>query len=27
LPGPVDTWNEIFLEFMKKWEDHPRTQE
>ncbi|PNX71283.1 hypothetical protein L195_g027158 [Trifolium pratense] len=27
LPGPVDTWNEIFLEIMKKWEDHPRTQE
>jgi hypothetical protein len=27
LPGPVDTWNEIFLEIMKKWEDYPRTQE
>ncbi|GAU36885.1 hypothetical protein TSUD_220540 [Trifolium subterraneum] len=27
LPGPVDTWNEIFLEIMKKWEDHPRTLE
>ncbi|MED6136804.1 Xyloglucan O-acetyltransferase 1 [Stylosanthes scabra] len=20
LPGPIDTWNEIFLEMMKKWE-------
>ncbi|XP_057448427.1 xyloglucan O-acetyltransferase 1-like [Lotus japonicus] len=20
LPGPIDTWNEIFLEIMKKWE-------
>lgn len=21
LPGPIDTWNEIFLEIMKKWND------
>ncbi|RDX72823.1 Protein ALTERED XYLOGLUCAN 4, partial [Mucuna pruriens] len=21
LPGPIDTWNEIFLEMMKKWEE------
>ena len=20
LPGPIDTWNEIFVEMMKKWE-------
>ncbi|XP_020217799.1 protein ALTERED XYLOGLUCAN 4-like [Cajanus cajan] len=27
LPGPIDTWNEIFLEMMKKWEKQPRSQE
>ncbi|CAI8587644.1 unnamed protein product [Vicia faba] len=26
-PGAIDTWNEIFLEIMKKWEEHPRIQE
>ncbi|CAJ1931517.1 unnamed protein product [Sphenostylis stenocarpa] len=24
LPGPIDSWNEIFLEIMKKWEKQPR---
>ncbi|PNX86433.1 hypothetical protein L195_g014467, partial [Trifolium pratense] len=24
LPGPIDTWNEIFLELIKKWEEQPR---
>ncbi|RDX80276.1 Protein ALTERED XYLOGLUCAN 4, partial [Mucuna pruriens] len=24
LPGPIDTWNEIFLEILNKWEEHPR---
>ncbi|KAH1058488.1 hypothetical protein GYH30_002873 [Glycine max] len=27
LPGPIDTWNEILLEKMRKWEEHPRTEE
>ncbi|CAI9092854.1 OLC1v1028196C1 [Oldenlandia corymbosa var. corymbosa] len=25
LPGPIDTWNEILLEFMNKWEGRPIT--
>ena len=25
LPGPIDTWNEIFLEMMKKWLVQPRS--
>ncbi|KAL5122401.1 Protein ALTERED XYLOGLUCAN 4 [Glycine soja] len=24
LPGPIDTWNEIFLEMIKKWEEQQR---
>ncbi|KAE9613408.1 putative PMR5 domain, PC-Esterase [Lupinus albus] len=27
LPGPIDTWNEILLEMMKKWEEKPRSEE
>ncbi|KAJ6726092.1 PROTEIN ALTERED XYLOGLUCAN 4 [Salix purpurea] len=27
LPGPVDTWNEILLEIIKKWEDESKTEE
>ncbi|KAJ1389910.1 PMR5 N-terminal domain [Sesbania bispinosa] len=27
LPGPIDTWNEIFLEMMKRWEEQPRREE
>ncbi|KAI4352637.1 hypothetical protein L6164_006869 [Bauhinia variegata] len=27
LPGPVDTWNEIFLENMKKWKNRLRSEE
>ncbi|XP_004489877.1 xyloglucan O-acetyltransferase 1-like [Cicer arietinum] len=29
LPGPIDTWNEIFLEMMKKWEweGQPRNED
>jgi hypothetical protein len=28
LPGPIDTWNEIFLEMMKwDWEGQPRSEE
>ncbi|XP_027187814.1 xyloglucan O-acetyltransferase 1 [Cicer arietinum] len=27
LPGPIDTWNEIFLEIMKKWKENPRIEE
>lgn len=29
LPGPIDTWNEIFLEMMKKWDwkGQPRSEE
>ncbi|KAJ1389915.1 PMR5 N-terminal domain [Sesbania bispinosa] len=27
LPGPIDTWNEIFLEMVKKWEKQPRREE
>ena len=27
LPGPIDTWNEIFLEIIKKWEEQPRSEE
>ncbi|KAL2349376.1 hypothetical protein Fmac_003376 [Flemingia macrophylla] len=27
LPGPIDTWNEIFLEMIKKWENQPRTED
>jgi hypothetical protein len=26
LPGPIDTWNEIFLEIIKKWEEQPRSE-
>ncbi|OIV94525.1 hypothetical protein TanjilG_25587 [Lupinus angustifolius] len=26
LPGPIDTWNEIFLELMKKWEEQRGTE-
>jgi hypothetical protein len=26
LPGPIDTWNEIFLEIMKKGKDHPQRE-
>ncbi|KAK2374612.1 protein ALTERED XYLOGLUCAN [Trifolium repens] len=26
LPGPIDTWNEIFLEMIKKWEEQPRSE-
>ena len=26
LPGPIDTWNEIVLEVMKRWEDQSRKQ-
>ncbi|XP_027361871.1 protein ALTERED XYLOGLUCAN 4-like [Abrus precatorius] len=26
LPGPIDTWNEIFLEMIKKWEEQPRRE-
>ena len=24
LPGPIDTWNEIFLEMIKKWEEQEK---
>ncbi|XP_057448426.1 xyloglucan O-acetyltransferase 1-like [Lotus japonicus] len=24
VPGPIDTWNEFFLEIMKKWEEQPK---
>ncbi|KAF9677535.1 hypothetical protein SADUNF_Sadunf08G0117700 [Salix dunnii] len=27
LPGPVDTWNEILLEVIKKWEDESKREE
>lgn len=27
LPGPIDTWNEIFLEMMKKWEGPHKKKE
>lgn len=27
LPGPIDTWNEILLEVMKKWNDQPRSED
>ncbi|WJX62266.1 hypothetical protein P8452_47278 [Trifolium repens] len=27
LPGPIDTWNEILLEMMKKWESHLQRKE
>ncbi|KAI4314308.1 hypothetical protein L6164_027230 [Bauhinia variegata] len=27
LPGPVDTWNEIFLQKIKKWKHQPRSEE
>ncbi|XP_057448435.1 xyloglucan O-acetyltransferase 1-like [Lotus japonicus] len=27
LPGPIDTWNEIFLEMVKKWKEQPRSEE
>ncbi|XP_057448432.1 xyloglucan O-acetyltransferase 1-like [Lotus japonicus] len=27
LPGPIDTWNEIFLEMIKKWEEQSRNDE
>ncbi|KAJ1389914.1 PMR5 N-terminal domain [Sesbania bispinosa] len=27
LPGPIDTWNEIFLEMMKRWEEQPRRED
>ncbi|XP_061370188.1 xyloglucan O-acetyltransferase 1-like [Gastrolobium bilobum] len=27
LPGPIDTWNEIFLEMIKKLEEQPRREE
>ena len=27
LPGPIDTWNEIFLEMMKKWAVQPRSEQ
>ncbi|XP_057448431.1 xyloglucan O-acetyltransferase 1-like [Lotus japonicus] len=27
LPGPIDTWNEIVLEMMKKWEEQSRSDE
>ncbi|TKY69824.1 ALTERED XYLOGLUCAN 4 protein [Spatholobus suberectus] len=27
LPGPIDTWNEIFLEMMKKWEQQSRSED
>ncbi|CAL0311920.1 unnamed protein product [Lupinus luteus] len=26
LPGPIDTWNEILLEMMKKWKEKPRSE-
>ncbi|GAU36880.1 hypothetical protein TSUD_220490 [Trifolium subterraneum] len=26
LPGPIDTWNEIFLEIMKKGKDHAQRE-
>ncbi|XP_020218005.1 protein ALTERED XYLOGLUCAN 4 [Cajanus cajan] len=27
LPGPIDTWNEIFLEMIKNWESQPRSED
>jgi len=27
LPGPIDTWNEIFLQILKKWEEQHKTEE
>ncbi|RZB99364.1 protein ALTERED XYLOGLUCAN 4-like [Glycine soja] len=27
LPGPIDTWNEIFLEILKKWEEQHKSEE
>ncbi|KAL9325246.1 hypothetical protein ACSQ67_005891 [Phaseolus vulgaris] len=27
LPGPIDTWNEIFLKILKKWEEQLRIEE
>ncbi|RDX71774.1 Protein ALTERED XYLOGLUCAN 4, partial [Mucuna pruriens] len=27
LPGPIDTWNDIFLEMMRKWPQQPRSEE
>ncbi|KAJ1389913.1 PMR5 N-terminal domain [Sesbania bispinosa] len=27
LPGPIDTWNEILLEMMKKWGKQPRSED
>ncbi|XP_057448425.1 xyloglucan O-acetyltransferase 1-like [Lotus japonicus] len=26
LPGPIDTWNEILLQMMKKWEEQPQRE-
>ncbi|XP_061370179.1 xyloglucan O-acetyltransferase 1-like [Gastrolobium bilobum] len=27
LPGPIDTWNEIFLEIVKKWEKYSKSED
>lgn len=27
LPGPIDTWNGILLDIIKKWEQHKSTRE